>query len=99
MEQKLTSKEKIALCDVILSINESMTITLPDGPSQRDKIITPVGINRDNYIRLVNAQGTVDTQYWSVDAAAFLSREEVLILQENNAYEKEVDDYINNGEG
>lgn len=83
--------------DIVITANRDITITLPDSPSHDYKII-PVGVNRDSYIRLITAQGKVENKYWSVDVAAFLSREEILMLEEHNAYKQEIDNYISNGE-
>lgn len=91
MERELTPKEKTAQYDAVLSINRDTT---SDGPTI-NHIHIPVGICRENYVRFITAQGISDNKFWSVDVAAFLSREEILILEDHNAYKKEVDNYVN----
>lgn len=99
MEPELNLNTTVELYHVTLSVTRGETIiTLPDASPNKFDII-PVGVNRDGYIRLRNAQGMVENQFWSVDAAAFLSREEILILQEDTAYKREIDSYINDEQG
>jgi hypothetical protein len=94
--QSLSFKERIAICDVVMSIAKQggVTINLPNNaPTGRSFVI----LNRGNGMLRINKHGKSEYQYWNEEAYEYQTRETLNEWNEFKAYDKELNKFLNEG--